>query len=141
MGVKKNQRWWIRAVMLAGVLFAIQLIRTSGSDQGTAGLAIIVLILGVTLTRRVSAFSITVILAAAIASIALLLFTTAFLSSLSPDVTSLSGRTFLYRAGVHEFLGNFSSVLAASTSPWDPRLTGPPTIPSSVSRPVPESSR
>ncbi len=93
--------------MLAGVLLAIQPIRTSGSDQGTAGLAIIVLIFGVALTRRVSAFSISVILAAAIASIALLLFTTAFLSSLSPDVASLSGRTFLYRAGVHEFLGNF----------------------------------
>lgn len=106
-GMRKGQHWWIRAVMLAGVLLSIQLIRTSGSDQGTAGLAIIVLMCGVALSRRVSAVSITVVLAAGIASVALLLLTTAFLSSLSPDVASLSGRTFLYRAGLHEFLSNF----------------------------------
>ncbi len=107
LGVKKKQRWWIRAATLGGVLLSIQLIRTSGSDQGTAGLAIIVLMCGFALTRRVSALSITAILAAGIASIALLLFTTAFISNLSPDVASLSGRTFLYRAGLHEFLSNF----------------------------------
>ena len=93
-----------RIAMAVGCVLAVNLVLASGSDQGGAGLLVIVLLLGVLLTRR---FSPTVVVAVAglgFAAVVILWLGSGITQSLSPDVTTLSGRTGLYRAGWHEFL-------------------------------------
>lgn len=93
-----------RVAMSSGIVVSVLLIMSSGSDQGVAGLFVIVVLLAVALTRRFSAVIVWAVLGFGLAVGAIALIGSSVVRSLSPDLTSLSGRTVLYQAGWYEFL-------------------------------------
>ena len=93
----------LRLAMTVGIVVAVRTVLVSGSDQGVVGLGLVMLLLVAYLVRRADSALVGV---AVLASAAVAVYTvlgSGVLQGLSPDLRSLSGRTYLYQAGWAEF--------------------------------------
>jgi O-antigen ligase len=95
-------RLMAKLLMGFGLVVATRLVFVSGSDQGIAGMALLVFLVAVYASRRVNAGLVAIVLLAAL-GVAIIVSTMSTFGTLSPDVATLSGRTLTYRASLHEF--------------------------------------